>query len=64
MQARFKTATKDRTPTMKPPNPAVAIASIMKSNDKDWMGGFRAQMIIADAPEIVAAIDKRLGQIR
>ncbi len=48
---------------MKPSHPAVAIASIMKSYDKDWLRGFRARMVTVDAPEIVAAIDERLGQL-
>ena len=42
---------------VKPSNPAVAIASIMKSHDKDWLLGFRARMVAADAVEIVASID-------
>ncbi|MGA3402153.1 MAG: hypothetical protein ABSC95_23330 [Acetobacteraceae bacterium] len=49
---------------MKPPKPAVAIASIMKSSDKDWLRGFRTRMVTAaNAPELVAAIDERLGQL-
>ena len=48
---------------MKPPNSVLAIASIMKSSDKDWLHGFRARMVAASAPEIVAAIDERLDQL-
>jgi hypothetical protein len=49
---------------MKPPKPAVAIASIMKSSDKDWLRGFRTRMVTAaNVPELVAAIDERLGQL-
>jgi hypothetical protein len=48
---------------MKPPNPSTAIAAIMKSCDKDWLRVFRDRMTTADAPEIVAAIDTRLGQL-
>ena len=49
---------------MKPkPNPAVAIPSIMKSNDRGYLVGFRARILDADVPEIVAAIDKRLGEL-
>jgi hypothetical protein len=46
---------------MKPPNPAIAIASIQKSKDKNWLREFRSRMVVADAPEIVAAIDERLS---
>ncbi len=49
--------------TMKPTNPALAIASIMKSQDKAWLREFRARMLVADAPDIVAAIDVRLAQL-
>jgi hypothetical protein len=45
------------------PDPAVAIPSIMSSNDKDWLVGFRSRILDANVPEIVAAIDKRLGQL-
>jgi hypothetical protein len=49
---------------MKPkPNPAVAIPSIMKSNDKPYLTSFRARILDADVPEIVAAIDKRLQEL-
>lgn len=48
---------------VKPSNPALAITSIMKSDDKEWLRGFRAGMVEADAPEIVAAIDERLSQL-
>ena len=48
---------------MIPSNPGMAIASIMKSRDKDWLLGFRARMATANAQEIVAAIDERLGQL-
>jgi hypothetical protein len=55
--------TPEQTVIVKPSNPAVAIASIMKSHDKDWLLGFRARMVAADAVEIVASIDERLGQL-
>ncbi len=45
------------------PNPAVAIPRIMISNDKDWLIGFRGRIVDAGVPEIVAAIDMRLGQL-
>ena len=45
------------------PDPAVAIPSIMRSRDRDWLTGFRARILHADVPEIVAAIDKRLGEL-
>jgi hypothetical protein len=45
------------------PNPAVAIPSIMNSKDKAWLTGFRARIVGADEPAIVAAIDKRLAQL-
>lgn len=48
---------------MKPTDPALAIASIMKSNDKSWLRGFRERMVAAGAPDIVAAIDKRFDQL-
>ena len=48
---------------MTSPNPAIAIASIMKSHDKDWLLGFRSRMATANVQEIVAAIDERLGQL-
>jgi len=48
---------------MKPPNPAIAIASIMKSRDIPWLREFRARMVTAGAPEIVAAIDERFVQL-
>jgi hypothetical protein len=47
---------------MNPPNSAVAIASIKKSQDKDWLRGFRSRIVAADAPDTVAAIDERLAQ--
>jgi hypothetical protein len=47
----------------KPSNPTVAIASIAKSNDKEWLLAFRARMLAADAPKTVAAINERLGQL-
>lgn len=46
------------------PNPAVAIPSIMTSNDRAWLTGFRANILDADVPEIVAAINERLSQLR
>lgn len=48
---------------MKPTNPTLAIASIMKSHDKDWLREFRARMVTADSSYIVAAIDQRLAQL-
>jgi hypothetical protein len=48
---------------MKPGNPALAIASIMKSTDKAWLREFRNRMVAAEAPEIVAAIDERFTQL-
>ena len=48
---------------MKPPNPAVAIASIRKSRDKSWLQEFRVRMVTVDAQEIIAAIDNRLSQL-
>ena len=48
---------------VKPSDPAKAIASIMRSSDKEWLRTFRARMIDAAAPEIVAAIDERLRQL-
>lgn len=48
---------------VKPSDPAKAIASVMKSADKDWLRTFRARMIEAGAPDIVAAIDDRLRQL-
>jgi hypothetical protein len=45
------------------PNPAVAIPSIRRSNDKAWLSEFRARIKDADVPEIVAAIDERLGEL-
>ena len=44
-------------------NPAVAIPSIVSSNDKTWLTGFRSRILNAGVPEIVAAIDKRLGEL-
>jgi hypothetical protein len=48
---------------MKPTNPTLAIASIMRSHDKGWLREFRARMVTAGAPDIVAAIDKRFDQL-
>lgn len=48
---------------MKPPNLAVAIASIMKSSDKEWLRKFHARMLTVEASEIVAAINERLAQL-
>jgi hypothetical protein len=48
---------------MKPPNPGMAIASIMKSGDKEWLREFRSRMLVADAPEIVEASDARFAQL-
>lgn len=48
---------------VKPSDPAKAIASVMRSADKEWLRTFRARMIEASAPEIVAAIDERLRQL-
>ena len=45
------------------PDPAVAVPSIMRSNDKEWLTGFRARILDAGVPEIVAAIDRRLSQL-
>ena len=49
---------------MKPPNPSIAIASVMKSRDKNWLSTFRVSMQAAGAADIVAAINERLAQIR
>ncbi len=46
-----------------PPNPAVAIPNIMKSQDAGWLLAFREHMATAGASQIVAAIDARLGQL-
>jgi hypothetical protein len=46
------------------PNPAIAIPSIMRSHDKAWLTGFRARILHAGVPEVVAAIDKLLGELR
>jgi hypothetical protein len=48
---------------MKPTNPAVAIASIMKSSDREWLTGFRTRAVTADASEVVAAIDRRFAEL-
>ena len=48
---------------MNSPNPSVAIASVMKSNDTKWLVGFRASMVTAKAPRIAAAVDERLSQL-
>lgn len=48
---------------MSRPDPAVAIPSITKSHDKDWLRTFRARLVTLGAPEIIDAIDKRLGQL-
>jgi hypothetical protein len=48
---------------MKPTNPALAIASVMKSRDKAWLREFPTRMVSADALDIVAAIDERLAQL-
>jgi hypothetical protein len=45
------------------PDPAVAIPSIMRSRDKAWLTGFRARILHAGVPEIVRAIDNRLGEL-
>ena len=45
-------------------NAAVAIPSIIASVDKAWLIGFRAKIVDAGVPEIVAAIDTRLSQLR
>ena len=49
---------------MKPPNAAVAIPNVMRSNDKVWLATFRTHMLAAGARIIVAAIDQRLAQLR
>jgi hypothetical protein len=48
---------------MIPPNPQTAISSIRKSKDMAWLQGFRANMLIAGAPDIVGAIDTRLAEL-
>ncbi|CAH0247736.1 hypothetical protein [Roseomonas sp. CECT 9278] len=48
---------------IKPTHPAVAIASIMKSTDKGWLRQFRANMVVAGASDIVAAIDERFREL-
>jgi hypothetical protein len=45
------------------PNPEIAIPSIMSSNDKGWLTAFRSRITNLGVPEIVAAIDERLGQL-
>jgi hypothetical protein len=50
-------------PPIAKPDPAVAIPSIMRSDDHDWLKGFRARVLNVDVPEIVAAIDKRLAEL-
>jgi hypothetical protein len=45
------------------PDPAVAIPSIMRSRDLDWLTGFRARILNAGVPKIVAAIDERLAEL-
>ncbi|MFO1037735.1 MAG: hypothetical protein U1E45_12880 [Geminicoccaceae bacterium] len=47
----------------KGPNPAVAIPSIMRSQDKTWLLGFKTRLGNAGAPELIDAIDERLGQL-
>jgi hypothetical protein len=48
---------------VRPSNPAVVIANIMRSDDEPWLRTFRARMIEAEAPDIVAALDERLAQL-
>ena len=48
---------------VKPSDPTKAIASVMRSLDKDWLRIFRARMIEAGATEIVSAIDERFRQL-
>ena len=48
---------------MNKPNPVVAGASIERSVDRIWLKNFRASMAAAGAPDIVAAIDLRLGRL-
>jgi hypothetical protein len=50
-------------PAIAKPDLAVAIPSIMKSQDEAWLLGFRARIEDADVPEILAAIDNRLSQL-
>ena len=49
---------------MKPPNPVIAIRSVMSSRDREWLLTFRSSMETAGAMEIIAAIDARLAQLR
>lgn len=46
------------------PDPALAIDSINKSNDREWLRGFRARMVSAEETEIITAIDRRLAQLK
>jgi hypothetical protein len=45
------------------PDPAVAIPSIERSHDQDWLAGFRRRISKEDEPKITAAIDKRLAEL-
>ena len=48
---------------MSTPNPAVAIPNIMKSQDKEWLQGFRANVATGGAKDILNAIDQRLAEL-
>lgn len=48
---------------VRPTDPALAVASIMKSRDEEWLRTFRARMVEVNASDIVAAIDLRLSQL-
>src|SRR5271165_6539458 len=45
------------------PDPAIAIPSINRSKDTDWLTDFRARIVNLKVPKIVAAIDERLREL-
>jgi hypothetical protein len=45
------------------PDPAIAIPSINRSKDTDWLTEFRTRIVNMKVPKIVAAIDERLHEL-